>query len=56
MLEYTPTDGEAWSELSELYLAQGMYSQAIYALEEVLVLSPNSWNVCGRYAREFCTI
>ncbi|KAL2114087.1 hypothetical protein VUR80DRAFT_768 [Thermomyces stellatus] len=48
MLEYTPTDAEAWSELSELYLSQGVYAQAIYALEEVLVLSPNSWNMHAR--------
>ncbi|SPO00693.1 related to kinetoplast-associated protein KAP [Cephalotrichum gorgonifer] len=48
LLEYSPTDAEAWSELSDLYLAQGMYAQAIYALEEVLVLSPNSWNMQAR--------
>jgi ER membrane protein complex subunit 2 len=45
LLEYTPTDAEAWAELSDLYLTQGLYSQAIFALEEVLVLSPNAWNV-----------
>lgn len=47
MLEYSPTDAEGWSELSELYLAQGVYAQAIYALEEVLIISPNAWNVCS---------
>jgi ER membrane protein complex subunit 2 len=45
LLEFNPTDAEAWSELSDLYLSQGLYSQAIYALEEVLVLVPNAWNV-----------
>jgi hypothetical protein len=28
-----------------MYFSQGLYSQAIYALEEVLVLQPNAWNV-----------
>lgn len=41
----SPTDAEAWAELSDLYVAQGLYPQAIFALEEVLVLSPNAWNV-----------
>lgn len=45
LLDYTPTDAEGWAELAELYLAQGLYSQAIYAMEEVLVLVPNAWNV-----------
>ncbi|KAF5025429.1 hypothetical protein F66182_2489 [Fusarium sp. NRRL 66182] len=45
LLEFNPTDAEAWSELSDLYLSQGLYSQAIYALEEVLVLAPNAWNL-----------
>lgn len=45
LLGFAPTDAEAWSELADLYLSQGMYSQAIYALEEVLVMTPNAWNV-----------
>jgi len=44
-LGFSPTDPEAWSELADLYLSQGMYSQAIFALEEVLVMAPNAWNV-----------
>jgi tetratricopeptide (TPR) repeat protein len=44
LLGFSPTDAEAWSELADLYLAQGMYQQAIYAMEEVLVLAPNAWN------------
>ena len=44
-LSFSPTDGEGWSELADMYLAQGMYQQAIYALEEVLVMAPNAWNV-----------
>lgn len=44
-LDFSPTDPEAWSELADLYLSQGMYPQAIFALEEVLVMAPNAWNV-----------
>lgn len=46
LLEFNPTDAESWAELSDLYLSQGLYSQAIYALEETIVLAPNAWNVC----------
>ena len=45
LLDFSPMDAEAWSELADLYLSQGLYSQAIYALEEVIVLQPNAWNV-----------
>lgn len=45
LLEFSPTDAEGWAELADLYLSQGLYSQAIFALEEVLVLIPNAWNV-----------
>lgn len=45
LLEFSPTDAEAWAELADLYLSQGLYGQAIYALEEVLVVTPNAWNV-----------
>jgi tetratricopeptide (TPR) repeat protein len=44
-LSFSPTDGEGWAELADLYLTQGLYQQAIYALEEVLVMAPNAWNV-----------
>ncbi|EAQ90710.1 hypothetical protein CHGG_02645 [Chaetomium globosum CBS 148.51] len=47
LLDFSPTDAEAWSELSDIYLSQGLYPQAIYAMEEVLVLAPNAWNVCS---------
>lgn len=47
LLDFSPTDAEAWSELSDIYLSQGLYPQAIYALEEVLILAPNAWNVCN---------
>ncbi|KAF7546164.1 hypothetical protein G7Z17_g8637 [Cylindrodendrum hubeiense] len=48
LLEFSPTDAEAWSELADLYLSQGLYSQAIHALEEVLVVTPNAWNMHAR--------
>lgn len=47
-LEMSPTDGEGWSELAELYFGQGCYSQAIFALEEVLLITPNAWNMNAR--------
>ncbi|KAJ0381630.1 hypothetical protein COL26b_000308 [Colletotrichum chrysophilum] len=48
LLDFSPTDAEAWAELADLYLSQGLYSQAIFALEEVLVLTPNAWNIHAR--------
>lgn len=50
LLEFSPTDGEAWSELADIYLSQGLYPQSIFALEEVLVLTPNAWNVSTLWA------
>lgn len=47
LLEASPTDAEAWAELSSLYLSQGLHSQACFCLEEVLLTCPNAWNVCG---------
>lgn len=49
LLEISPTDIEAWAELSDLYLSQGLFSQAEFCLEEVLLVSPNAWNVCYRF-------
>ena len=48
LLDISPTDAEAWSELGDLYLTQGMYEQAKYCLEEVLVVIPNAWNMHAR--------
>lgn len=31
--------------MADVYLSQGMYPQAIHAMEEVLVLAPNAWYV-----------
>lgn len=49
LLNSSPTDAEAWVELADLYLSQGLYPQAIYSLEEALVLTPNAWNVSASF-------
>lgn len=48
LLDSSPIDAEAWSELSELYFLQSMHSQAVFCLEEVLLIMPNAWNVRHR--------
>ncbi|KAI9812655.1 MAG: hypothetical protein M1832_000375 [Thelocarpon impressellum] len=48
LLETSPTDAEAWSELSDLYFSQGLHQQAIFSLEEVLLITPNAWNIHAR--------
>ncbi|KUI52760.1 TPR repeat protein oca3 [Cytospora mali] len=48
LLDFCPIDAEAWSELADIYVSQGLYAQAIYSLEEVLVLAPNAWNMHAR--------
>ena len=45
LLDVSPTDAEAWAELADMYFNQGMYAQAIYCLEEVLLILPNAWNM-----------
>lgn len=47
-LDSNPTDAEAWSEMAEMYVQTGAWEQAIFALEEVLLLVPNAWNVHAR--------
>ncbi|KAK2768793.1 hypothetical protein FQN54_000649 [Arachnomyces sp. PD_36] len=44
-LEAFPTDGEAWCQLAELYQSQGMTAQAVFSLEEALLIAPNAWNL-----------
>lgn len=48
LLDASPTDAEAWSELAELYFAQMLYTQAVYSMEEVLLVMPNAWNMHAR--------
>jgi len=45
LLDVSPTDAEAWSELADIYVSQGLLDQAIFALEEVLLIQPNAWNI-----------
>lgn len=45
LLDAVPTDAEGWCELADLYQSQGLGSQAIFSLEEALLIAPNSWNV-----------
>ena len=48
LVDTNPTDAEAWSELAELYVQQGMWEQGKFCLEEVLLLAPNGWNLHAR--------
>ncbi|KAL8694144.1 MAG: hypothetical protein Q9218_001141 [Villophora microphyllina] len=48
LLEASPTDIEAWAELSELYVLHGCYQQAEFCLEEILLSAPNAWNMHAR--------
>ncbi|EHY51919.1 Inositol phosphatase SIW14 [Exophiala dermatitidis] len=43
-----PTDIEAWCELSDLYESQGCIQQAIFSLEEAIIITPNAWNLHAR--------
>ncbi len=46
LLDASPIDAESWSELADLYFLQALYPQAVFSLEEVLLITPNAWNVC----------
>ncbi|CAI7599049.1 unnamed protein product [Penicillium pancosmium] len=48
LLDALPTDAEAWCELADLYQSQGLGSQAIFSLEEALLIAPNAWNIHAR--------
>ncbi|KAK3677571.1 Inositol phosphatase SIW14 [Recurvomyces mirabilis] len=50
LVDASPTDAEAWAELADLYAQQGTYEQAIFCLEEVLLVTPNAWNMHARLA------
>ncbi|KAF2416435.1 hypothetical protein EJ08DRAFT_673745 [Tothia fuscella] len=50
LLVISPTDAEAWAELSDLYFGQSLYDQATFCLEEVLLVMPNAWNMHARLA------
>ena len=48
LLDSSPIDAEGWAELADIYLTQGLYEQAIFSLEEVLLVTPNAWNIHAR--------
>jgi ER membrane protein complex subunit 2 len=48
LVESSPTDVEAWAELSECYAQVGEWGRAIWCAEEVLLVMPNSWSVSTR--------
>lgn len=48
LLDASPIDAEGWAELADVYLTQGLYEQAIFSLEEVLLVTPNAWNIHAR--------
>ncbi|KAL8852417.1 MAG: hypothetical protein Q9221_002723 [Calogaya cf. arnoldii] len=48
LLEASPTDIESWAELCELYVSQGLHQQAEFCLEEILLSTPNAWNIQAR--------
>ncbi|KAF2749482.1 protein prenylyltransferase [Sporormia fimetaria CBS 119925] len=50
LLENSPTDAEAWAELSDLYARQGAWGQAVYCMEEVLLVMPNAWSAHAQVA------
>ncbi|EDN95378.1 hypothetical protein SS1G_11255 [Sclerotinia sclerotiorum 1980 UF-70] len=52
LLDLSPTDAEAWAELADLYVSQGMYPQGIFALEEVLLITPNAWNASSQLLKK----
>ncbi|KAI4156715.1 MAG: hypothetical protein LQ340_000068 [Diploschistes diacapsis] len=47
IINLSPTDIEAWAELSELYFKMSLYPQAVFCLEESLLIAPNAWNFFG---------
>lgn len=50
LVDTSPTDPEVWSELSDIHLSQGALDQAIFCLEEVLLIAPNAWNMHAKLA------
>lgn len=43
-------DTEAWLELSDLYIQQGMYSNAAFCFEELILASPQNFHLYVKYA------
>ena len=49
-LEVNMQDVEAWTELTDIYLAKSNYAKAAFCYEEILSLQPNNFIVNLRYA------
>jgi len=47
-LDTFPTDAESWSELAALYVSINLYNQAIFCLEEILLILPYAYNIHAR--------
>ncbi|KAK9473616.1 uncharacterized protein V1510DRAFT_414506 [Dipodascopsis tothii] len=45
LLDIFPADAESWAELAQAYRDAGMYAQALYALDEVILLFPSAYNM-----------
>lgn len=45
LVEQSPADAEAWAELGDGYVGLGMWGQAVFCWEEVLLFCSNSWAV-----------
>jgi tetratricopeptide (TPR) repeat protein len=45
LVDVSPTDAEAWAELASVYVLQNEWEKAVFAMEEVLLVMPNAWNV-----------
>jgi ER membrane protein complex subunit 2 len=50
------SDAEAWQELASLYLSQNLYSQAAFALEELILLAPSNTFFVLQYAEVLATM
>ena len=55
LVDIYPTDHECWLELASLYLSQNKYSQAAYALEELVLLAPHNVFYILKYAETLYT-
>ncbi|KAF2149878.1 hypothetical protein K461DRAFT_287639 [Myriangium duriaei CBS 260.36] len=48
IVDVSPIDAEAWAEMAEINLEQGLYDKAVFCWEEALLVMPNAWNVHAR--------
>jgi predicted Zn-dependent protease len=50
ILKHFPADQESWLELADLYLSTQAYVTAAHCLEELMLISPENYHFCTRYA------